>query len=183
MDLRADSLQELLRLSRFHFPVLDQPAEYERGASSAPGLAMNVHGLPAGDLVGDETDAPLYVFQGGWREIDRGNAELFDAKLPVGLHGSRMFPAHVDDSADTQFGQPGNIGGEGERAQDEMRIDGIPPGILPDESVPENVPGQRGQEEDFRYDGFHGIPGRISEVSSPGNAIFVSISLSDPACG
>jgi hypothetical protein len=55
--------------------------------------------------------------------------------------------------------------------------------ILPDESVPENVPGQRGQEKDFRYDGFHGIPGRISEVSSPGNAIFVSISLSDPARG
>lgn len=83
----------------------DEMAQGQRGAASAPGLAVDIHFPALNDLIGDEVQSLLNLLLRRRMVIQRGQVEL---RHPAGRDQVSMacvFPAEVDDSADAQITQ------------------------------------------------------------------------------
>jgi hypothetical protein len=68
-------------------------------------------------------DPLLDRLERGWIEIDGREPELLDVVLLVSFFGSRVFLAHIDDTANLEFGELGDIPFEGQSPEDDVGVD------------------------------------------------------------
>ena len=147
--------QPLLGLVDGHAVGCHQPADGDRRAASPSRLAVDIHLAAVGHLLFDETNALADAFKRGRSEVDRGDMQLLDSGLLVLPQRPVVFLAGVHNRGDSQFCQAGNVTGKGPGSQDHVVVNRIPPVPDSEQTSEQQVPGQRGIEDEVGKEPFH----------------------------
>ena len=121
--MRSAGQQVGLGLFGAHSPVLDKPADDDGRRSCSAGFTVDINTLVLFGFLVKKLDPLLDRLERGWIEIDGREPELLDVVLLVSFFGSRVFLAHIDDTADLEFGELGDIPFEGQSPEDDVGVD------------------------------------------------------------
>ena len=103
---------------------------------------MDVNTLVLFRFLVKKLDSRLDCLDRGWIEIDGREPELLDVVLFVSFFWAGVFLAHIDDAADLEFGEFGDISFEGQSPEDDIGVDRVPPVPSMQEACLEIVPGK-----------------------------------------
>ena len=140
--MRSAGQQVGLGLLWAHSLVLDKPADDDGRRSCSAGFAMDIDTLVLFGFLVKKLDPLLDCLERGWIEIDGREPELLDVVLLVSFFGSRVFLAHIDDTADLEFGELGDIPFKGQSPEDDVGVDRVPPVPSMQDACQEIVPGE-----------------------------------------
>ncbi len=84
------------------------------------------------------------------REVHGGDTQLHDARSCVGRHGSRIFLARVDDGPHAGLLQRRDVAGQRQCTHQHRVVNLVPPMSHTQHAAEQEVPAQRGQEQDPR---------------------------------